>query len=299
MLILLLVSCAPRPRPVITQTAPVSQIRYFGEIKGIFGNELLSAPVALAFDPTNNLYLVDQGNNRIVKLNATLEFAREEGGFGLGLNGLSRPSGITSDGGINFFILDRGNNRVVRSDYNLVFADEIRFNNNPNLQALGKIAAIVYSRYGRMYLSDPDNMKVIALDKDYAIEAEILPPGGFAHCSALTIGDDGMLYVYDEDRKILYRFDSFGNSSGEIELPDAGVIADFLVYNGQVFATDKLRNELVIYDAAGSRIAAIGGLGSGPRNFNAPTGIALRSDNKLFVCDTGNDRIMIYEVAAK
>lgn len=298
-LVTILVGCAPPPRVVIAPITSVSQIRYFGEIKGVFGNRPLSSPVALTFDPSNNMYVVDQGNNRVVKLSANFVFVQDNGGYGLGLNGLSRPSGIVSDGGINFFILDQGNNRIVRSDYNLVFADEIRFSNNPNLQTLGKIVAIGYSRYGQMYLSDPDNMKVITVDKDYAVEAEILPPAGFSRCGAMCITEDGHIYVYDRDRKIIYVFDAAGNSAGEIELPNTGLIAGFLVRGEQIFAADKLNNEVVIYNSTGSRLAAIGGLGTGPRNLNAPTGVALRADNKLFVCDTGNDRIMIYEVLAK
>jgi sugar lactone lactonase YvrE len=46
-------------------------------------------------------------------------------------------------------------------------------------------------------------------------------------------------------------------------------------------------------------VAAFGSIGSGPQNLNAPTGLAWRADGKLFVCDTGNNRIMIYELAAK
>ena len=43
---------------------------------------------------------------------------------------------------------------------------------------------------------------------------------------------------------------------------------------------------------------ATGSYGSGALNLSGPTGLAMRSDNFLYVCDTGNNRIVIYELAA-
>jgi hypothetical protein len=298
-LALMLAGCTPTPRTEIVSRPVPRQIQYVGMINDRLGSARLSAPVAITFDQSNNLYIVDQGNNRIVKIGPDYKFIAENGGFGLGLNGLSRPSDIASDGGINFFILDQGNNRIVRSDYDLVFADEIRFNNNADLQVLGKIAAIGYARTGRMYLVDPDNLKVMVLDRDHKIEQELFPTGGFTRCGAITVTNDGDVFVYDRGDNSLNEFDTFGNSGDRIVLEGAEAIGGFVILDHEIIATDRVRNEVVMFDRSGARVAAFGSLGSGPQNLNAPTGLAWRTDGKLFVCDTGNDRIMIYELAAK
>jgi tripartite motif-containing protein 71 len=291
--------CTPSPRPEIVSKPTPRQIQYLGEINGRLGTARLSAPVAITFDQSNNLYIVDQGNNRIVKIGPDYQFIYENGGFGLGLNGLSRPSDIASDGGINFFILDQGNSRIIRSDYDLTFADEIRFSSNADLQALGKITAIGYARTGRMYLVDPDNLKVIVLDRDHKIEQELFPAGGFSRCGAITVTDDGDVFVYDRGDNSLNEFDTFGNSGDRIVLDGVEAVGGFAIHGREIVATDRVRNEIVMFDWSGTRLAAFGSMGSGPQNLNAPTGVAWRADGKLFVCDTGNDRIMIYELAAK
>ena len=180
----------------------------------------------------------------------------------------------------------------------MVFSDEIRFNSNPDLELAGKIADIAFSRFGNMYLVDPDNLKVIVLDKDYAREQELFPAGGFARCAIVNVGDEGNVYVYDRNLDAIYIFDSFGNAKGSIELENAGILGDFMVRAGTIIATDKERHEIVMYDMKGERLMATGSFGSGTLSLNGPTGLAMRSDNLLYVCDTGNNRIVIYELAA-
>lgn len=294
----LIAGCSPPPQAEISAPPAARRLSYVGEISGDFGEEAFSLPVAIAFDLSRNAYIVDQGNNRVVKLRSDSSFERENGGYGLGFNGLSHPVALESDGGISFFVLDQGNNRIIRSDYNLIFSDEVRFSANPDLELAGKIADIAYSRYGNMYLVDTDNLKVIVLDKDYVREQELFPAGGFARCTIVTVGDDGNVYVYDRELDAIYVFDSFGNSKVVIKLESAGVLGDFLVHAGMIIATDKERHEIVVFDLEGKRLMATGSFGAGALNLSGPTGIALRSDNRLYVCDTGNNRIVIYEFAA-
>ena len=114
----------------------------------------------------------------------------------------------------------------------------------------------------------------------------------------MTVGDEGNAYVYDRNLDAIYIFDSFGNAKGSIELEDAGILGDFIVRTGMIIATDKERHEIVVYDMNGERMMATGSFGSGTLSLNGPTGLAMRSDNLLYVCDTGNNRIVIYELAA-
>ncbi len=297
-IVFVILGCAARPVPSPQLTPAALSLRQVGVIEGTFGTKPLAAPTALAFDISNNLYILDRGNNRLVKLNADFSFALENGGYGLGINGLNNPVSLATDGGIVFYILDQGNHRIVRSDYNLVFSDEVRFNFAPELQELGKVAALACSRFGQMYLLDPDNLKVIVLDKDYARQQELFPAGGFGRCEAIGVGAEGDVFVYDSERRAIYVFDSFGNLADDIGLPESGRLGGFALRTDQIVATDAQRHELVVLDRDGNTIAATGSLGSGPLQFSAPAGVAVRNDGRIFVCDSGNNRIVMYEIAA-
>ncbi len=299
---LLIVGCSTGIREANVQTKPEqihTGLQYLAEIKGQFGTRSLLNPVDLAFDASQNVYILDKGNNRVVKLGSDFSFMQENGGYGLGINGLNSPVAITTDGGIHFFILDQGNDRIVRSDYNLIFADELRFDANPDLVSLGKVADIGYSRYGNMYLLDPDNLRTVVLDKDYAISHELMPPGGFTNCSSIFIDEDSKVYIYDAGDNTIFIFDSNGNPSGQIALDGAGEVGGFIIKGNRIYATDRVRGELVVYDLKGARKNVYDVVaGSQLPRFSRPTGVALRSDLKLFVCDSGNNRIIVYDLAA-
>ena len=297
-----LAGCAGKIREAQVQTTPQQtqrELQYIGEIRGQFGTRSLLNPVDLAFDASRDVYVLDKGNSRLVKLAPDYSFLEENGGYGLGINGLNSPQAITTDGGIQFFILDQGNDRIVRSDYNLVFADELRFDSNPDLVSLGKIADIGYSRYGNMYLVDPDNLRTVVLDKDYAIAYDLFPAGGFTNCTSIFITDDTKVYVYDAGDNTIYQFDSSGNSVGQIDLQGTGELGGFAIRNDRIYATDRVRNELVVFDMKGNlQLSYDVVAGSQMPRFSHPTGIAVSSDLKLFVCDSGNNRIVIYDLAA-
>lgn len=295
-LFLSLLSCSSMPRAQVELPSAIGGIQYQGEIKGRFGSRELVSPQAIVCDQNGNLYIADTGNNRILKLNGQFEFVAESGGFGSDVGSLNRPVDIVSDGGINFFVLDQGNRRVVRFDYNLVFTDAVQFDDDPELISAGRVVRIGHSEIGRLYLVDPDNLRVLMLDTDYALERTLLAPGGFADCAAINVVPDGSVFVYDAGDQNIYGFDAYGNSAGNVTLNDVGSIGGFIVTRGYIVASDSRRNEVAIFDRSGRKLLMAGSYGSGPYNLDAPSGVALRSDGTLFVCDSGNNRITYYEL---
>jgi sugar lactone lactonase YvrE len=75
------------------------------------GSITLSSPTGVVVDTAGNVYIVDTGNNRIVKLTAQ-GVASVVTITGLS-PALSSPNGITIDGSDNLYVADTGNNRVV------------------------------------------------------------------------------------------------------------------------------------------------------------------------------------------
>jgi DNA-binding beta-propeller fold protein YncE len=282
----------PRTSPQIPPG--VRDFQYAGEIDGEFNGRSLLSPQSIAFDQNGNVYIADTGNNRIVKLDRNFNFVQETGGFGSETGGLNRPIDIVSDGGINFFVLDQGNRRIIKLDYNLRVTDEIRLDNSPELLSAGQIAGIAYSDYARLFLLDPDKLRVLMLDTDYALERTLLAPGGFANCVAIAVDSDGNVFVYDEGDQAIYRFDTFGNADGRIDLLQAGELGDILVLGDAIIASDEQRNEMVVYNLAGALVTSTGL--AGQMRLSSPTGVTIRIDGRLFVCDSGNNRVTYYEI---
>ena len=74
-----------------------------------------SGPTAISADADKRLYIVDNGNHRLVRINdSTGAGWTSFGSFGAGVNQLNLPTGVAVDGSGRIYITDSANNRIVR-----------------------------------------------------------------------------------------------------------------------------------------------------------------------------------------
>jgi len=126
---------------------------------------------------------------------------------------------------------------------------------------------------------------------------------GEPHFSALALDDAGNLYavseelgrvfVLDAELKVVRRFGQKGGSSGKLSRPQ-GVAADPV--RGLYYVVDYMRHGVSVYDGGGKFLAEFGGLGLGTGWFQYPKDIALDSAGRLFVVDTFNQRLQVFEL---
>ena len=76
------------------------------------GNGQFISPSGIAVDSSNNVYVVDAGNNRIQKFTSNGTFITTWGSYGTGNGQFISPSGIAVDSSNNVYVVDAGNNRI-------------------------------------------------------------------------------------------------------------------------------------------------------------------------------------------
>jgi sugar lactone lactonase YvrE len=103
---------------------------------------------------------------------------------------------------------------------------------------------------------------------------------------------NGHIYVFDENRKFLFRFGEKGGSSGKLSRPQAVAIDE---RNGTVYVVDYMRHTVSAYDSNGKYIHEFGGLGWGEGWFQYPKDLAVDNEGRILVADTFNDRIEIFK----
>lgn len=132
---------------------------------------------------------------------------------------------------------------------------------------------------------------------------------------ALAVGPDGSVFVIDYsylsslvDGRIVQRFSpdgapmgawgSFGDGpgqfrarrgDGDIGPRNVGVSSD-----GDVYVTDPNSDRVLRFDSGGRFLAAWGGTGAGPGQFNFPGDVIVSAAGEVYVTDRRNDRIQVF-----
>jgi len=292
---------------------------------GISANSLCG-PEGLALDPSDDLYVADVDNNRVLEYTNPLttdttadivfgqsNFASSgcnQGATTAGAGTLCNPAGVAIDSHENLYVADDENHRVL--EYNTpLTTDTIAdialgqldfFHDGQNLidargldnpQAIAIDTSIVPNR---LYIADALNNRVMGY-KDVTTFAN----GGPAD---LVIGQADFLSG-------VCNFDGIAANS----LCDPFAVG--VDGAGNLYVADESNNRVLEYDnpfAGCGSFPCIGGAakvvfgqsgsfssndcnkgGVGPNSLCAPAGIALDSANNLYVSDFGNNRIMEYD----
>ena len=100
----------------------------------------------------------------------------------------------------------------------------------------------------------------------------------------------GKLLVGNKDK--IFFLDSLTKSK-ENTIYAPGV-SDVITDGSHIYAAESLKNRIVKMDLNGKVIKSTGRKGDGPGEFDYPNGMRLSKDDKLYVCDTLNNRIQIF-----
>ena len=263
--------------------------RGFGGDGGPATQALLNYPRDVAVDGAGNLYIADQGNNRIRKVDFSGEIITVVGTGERGFGGdggpatqalLNFPHDVAVDGAGNLYIADWTNNRIRKVD------------------SSGVITTIAGT--GERGFSG---------DGGLAVQAQLRRPTGVATDSA------GNLYIADEDNERVRKVDSAGvistiAGSGERGSGGDGGPATEAQLNGPVgvaadsagnlYIADRLNHRIRKVDSAGTITKFAGGGeitfsgDGGPADkaqLRIPIGVAADTAGNLYIADTGAHRI--------
>jgi DNA-binding beta-propeller fold protein YncE len=99
--------------------------------------------------------------------------------------------------------------------------------------------------------------------------------------------------VFDKDFNFIRQWGSFGNETGQF----SGTIPGIDLYEKEdlVFVADKTSANFQVFDENGKFISKFGSKGKQDGQFNRPEDLAIDPEGKVFVADTGNSRIQIFD----
>ena len=221
----------------------------------------IEAPIGLTVDADGNVYVAqasskDNPKARISVFNACLKWERD-----IYLKGLEGDTTFIP----NRLAMDRKGNIYVAGSY---FPGVLIINNQ------GQITDTI--------TIEEEDRKVRVNDVTIDTEGKIY----------LVSEEEGHIYVYDENKKFLFKFGQKGGSTGKLSRPLAVGIDS---HNGRMYVVDYMRHTISAYDKEGKYLFEFGGLGWGEGWFQYPRDIAVDSTGRIFVADTFNNRIEVFQ----
>lgn len=255
------------------------------------GSDSFSRPWGIATDPDGNFYVTDNNNERVVAFNQNGVFQDEFGDSGQGSNDFVDPHGIgfnvRSNGNFRLYVTDDAQNnnddRIRNFDGDLDepadFGDvDQRLGNDPgegNIFPYGvavdpnnRVWIVNQTTPGQVFLFDRNGGFIATFTPDFpetdADDDQLREPEGIAVYKDSN-NNNTFVYVADTDnnRVVKFRYDSNDEEDG-------------LTYITEVGRTD-------------------GNSGTGNREFNQPIGLAADRCGNVWVADSFNDRVAVFD----
>ncbi|GAW93599.1 hypothetical protein [Calderihabitans maritimus] len=264
--------------------------QYRGSIGG-HGEYRLIRPVGVYVDEVGNVYVSDAGRGRVEVFSASGEHMRS-----------FTPPGRSSDSYL-YGIVKRGDNILVADAgrevvFELGFSEKAREVVVKDKLGTVRPGAVVIDGKGQTILSDLKGHRVVILDEKNRVLKSLGKkagePGILQYPHGIAVDTQGRLWVTDAGNRRIQVFDARGKvkftvdgtaNGGRPFVALRGVAVDEL---GRVMAVDALAGVIRVFNLKGEEIFSFG------RDLKFPMGIFVR-EGKIFIADTGNGRIQIWE----
>ncbi len=218
-------------------------------------------PYGIALGSEGRIYVSDASGYCIKIFSKTGEHIKTFGQPGSSGDKFNYPQGIAVDEDGLIYIMDSNNGRVVIYDQNAEYLT--------SFGTIGGYPNAFYTPKGilvrnKIYVCNTRNHYVTVFDKT---NFELLDKFG-------ELGDDPPNL---EAGSLEYKF----------RLPTDVAITD----DGRILVADSKHGQIKILDEKGQFLSKFGEVGSAPGQMNFPEGIALDSEQNIYVCDALNARI--------
>ncbi|MEI8132181.1 MAG: SMP-30/gluconolactonase/LRE family protein, partial [Leptolinea sp.] len=238
----------------------------FGDIsKGDAPGGTFNEPWSVAVGLDGSVFVTDTWNHRIQKFSATGEFIKMWGYFGQAEKpeGFWGPRGLAVDKNGNVYITDTGNKRVV------VFTAEGEF----------------VAQFGTAGID----------------------PGQFDEPVGVAVDQNGLVYVADtwNSRIQVFAPDASGTNFSMLRSWEVSAWLGQSLDNkpfidvdaaGNLFVTDPEGYRMLKFDPEGKFIMGWGDYSTGTDGFGLVSGVAVDQTGKIWVSDSGNNRLMRFNL---
>jgi len=159
---------------------------------------------------------------------------------------------------------------------------------------------VAVSRLGRVYVADTVARRVFVFDPEAKAVSFVgeSGPGKLAKPVGVAVDGEGKVFVADATVNRVFGYDLKGQLAiaigreGDLDSP-SGLAVDR--ERNLLYVADAKKHHVLCYSTVdGSAVRTIGRRGGGPGEFNFPTNLTVNRSGRLYVADTLNFRIQVF-----
>jgi len=249
------------------------------------GEDELQWPVSIIADSEENLFISDESHHRISSFDKEGEFLGTFGEYGSSYGQLNRPAGIVFDADENIYVVDSKNHRIQK------FTKDGKFilgwgSHGDGDGEFDLPWGITVDELGDVYVADWRNDRVQKFSADGEFTMKFGKSGSangeFSRPTDVAVDLDGDIYVCDR-----------GNNRVQLFNAEARYVDKFI---GDA-TLSKIGREYMMTNASPNRIRDMAVL-EPQKRLRQPRSIAVDSDMRLYITDTGSYRIQVYQKEA-
>jgi DNA-binding beta-propeller fold protein YncE len=240
----------------------------------------------IAVDSSNNVYVIDEGNNRIEKFGGSGNYLTQWGSSGSGNGQFQGPGGIVVDSSNNVYVIDEGNNRIEKFGGNGNYLTQWGSSGSGNGQFQGP-GGIAVDSSNNVYITDPGNDRVEKFDQNGNYLSQFGSQG-----YEIAVDSSNNVYVLGGDT--VEKFDRNGNYLTQWGIDRGGIPVSIAVdSSNNVYVVDEFFSLVEKFDSNGNNLTEWTSSGSGYGD--DPVGIAVDSTgNFIYVAAFLNDSIQVF-----
>lgn len=322
----LLAACAPKVVPVTKRffwpTEPdepriewiatyfsdldIKERNFMSEIVGEDTSVRFQRPISVAGDGEGCFVVADQESGLVSMFNLNKRAVSPLGGS-VSAADFRKPSGVAVDGDGNFYVADGATRKVF-----VVSGENVMLRVLDLSEHVKTIGAIAVDRVrGNLVVPDAKSAKVVYFSLTGEFRKTLEGKGYFSFPNAVAVASDGTLFIADSFNATVVRFSvegkyvssigKRGDSPGNLTLV-TGVAVDS---EDHIYTTDGRLHNVTIFDKEGNTLLVIGGqhsIGSGNigrGGFQIPQGISIDKNDRIYVADSFNRRVQVFQYLNK
>ena len=166
----------------------------------------------------------------------------------------------------------------------------LKFTNIPEPLAFHIPSGLAMSTNGKVYIAECSSHSLQVINLDFAYCQHITGFGG----NDVALDSMGNILVADCIKGCINKL----SPSGVLQASFGSLIPPFSIAldkSDVVYVAERKKHCVTVFDPNGHCLTRFGSKGSGPEQFNSPSGIFIDQQGTVYVSDSGNNRVLIFK----